>query len=487
MFCTVLLVLAGATFANTYTLEMLLQAGFTNDHRLKLIEEEMRKADQKIDETRSGAMPVVDFTANVSHAFNQYNMFRDKLSSLSSSTAGDNGYPSLVSQLGPAATFPDSVLAYNIMYLAAAAGEQLQSLDLTAYPNAASFSLSVNQPLYAQGTVSLGLRIARLSQRSLVCKYQAAQDSVGAAIFKLFYASLLAQNTVTIKENAVTLARETHRIAVVNFSLGTGIELDTLTSRLNLENAQIEHQEALAQQKLSLEALIMHAGIVEQAGNMALQGDFPSGDFSISREEALERMQANNRQLSQLKTGEEVQAELVKLARADYMPTVFCGGSFSQIGAFESAAEVKREIFQSDYKVYLGVNMRLFDGLQRSSKVQQAFSDLRAFHQTRKIALDGLQLATKKAWEDMETARQKLIRSQSVLTLAEKSYAIAKTTFELGSMTMQDFRLREQDLNAARLAQTAARFAFHSAVVDLQVLMGELPVQEYVKTGAVAE
>ena len=81
------------------------------------------------------------------------------------------------------------------------------------------------------------------------------------AITKLFYASLLAQKSVEIQLEAVKLAEESHRLAVIQLAVGKGSELDTLISRLRLENARIDVQKAQSDLRMSYEAIIMQTGI----------------------------------------------------------------------------------------------------------------------------------------------------------------------------------------------------------------------------------
>jgi outer membrane protein TolC len=80
---------------------------------------------------------------------------------------------------------------------------------------------------------------------------------------------------------------------------------------------------------------------------------------------------------------------------------------------------------------------------------------------------------TRSVWEDLETSRKRLDQARAVGALAEKAYTISKKAYELGGITLLEFQNSEQQVNNARLALNAAQFGFHSAVVDMRLLMGD--------------
>ena len=101
--------------------------------------------------------------------------------------------------------------------------------------NSVAASITVNQPLYAQGKVFYGVKIAKAHQRTLLCKHFQEKMRIKADVTILFYNALLAQKNVEIAYEGITLAEGTHNLAVVTHSVGNASELDTLNSRLHLE------------------------------------------------------------------------------------------------------------------------------------------------------------------------------------------------------------------------------------------------------------
>jgi outer membrane protein len=443
--------------ATTYTLDALLEFGFENAQEIKLVEEEMKKADAQIKEYYGMALPVLEFSSQYQFAPKQFNPLgtAEGTEDMSITELLEESGVSQISESG-------AFIIGNVL-------DGMMS-GLTPKKHMASIGVSLTQPLFSQGKVLSGIRIARLYNRSLLCKWQDAKMQVKARITKLFYSGLLSEKITAIQENAITLSEETHRLAVLRLQTGNGTELDTLKTRWHLENARIKHQESLKQRRMAFDALIKVCGVPDNVEDMKLEGDFPDDNYSIEMDVALQRVQSENKQIIQLNVSREIQKHLVKIAKKDYLPVVYCGGSLSKITQFNVDEDV---VWQDDQRIFIGLSYTLFRGMRRAYSIKQAKATERMVVHGRELAIEGLELATRNAWEDLETSRKNLDQAKSQLALAEKVYSISKKAYEVGQITLLEFQDSEQNLNGARIALNAARFGFHSAAVDLRLLTAE--------------
>lgn len=452
-------------FSEPYTLEQLIDSGFENSREIKMVEEEISKADAQIWEYKAKAFPVIDFSANYQYALKQY-------SPLSFGNMGSG--MSITQLLAQNGITPDSEPGEYI--IAGAFDALMQGMSEASKPkkNLVSLGLTLQQPLFAQGKVSIGLKIATIYSRSLLCKLQDKQMAVKADITKLFYAALLAQNNETVKQNAVNLAQEAHKIATARFSYGKGTELDTLNTRLFLVKSEMEYQDAQKQRKMALDALIKKTGISAPLEEFHISGDFPRIDYNIELEQAFQRLHKENKKIIQLNAAEEIQKHQVKLVKSDYYPIVYCGGSINKISQFN--ADDNDIAWHNDQKLFVGINYTLFSAGQRYQRIRQTQSDLRSFQQVKAQTVEQLELATRNVWEELQTARKRLALTQSVLTMAEKGHIISKKAYEVGQITLYDFQKSEQELNDAHVKFNGALFAFHSTVVDMKLLLAEYTI-----------
>ncbi len=443
--------------ATTYTLDALLEIGFENSRVIKIVEEEMDKADAQVKEYYGMAFPKLEFNSYYQFAPNQFNPL---------GAGGDMEDISIVDLLEM------SGIQQSIEPGAHLIGGVLDGMmaGLTPKKHLTSVGLSLTQPLFSQGKVLTGLKIAKLYNRGLLCKWQDTKMKVKANISRLFYTALLAEKNNEIQKNAITLAGEGHRLAVIRYQSGKGTELDTLNSRLNLENSRITCQESIKGKRMALDALVKTTGIPAKVEDIKLSGEFPDGDYTIDLQDAIRYVRSENKQVIQLNVAREIRYKLVKIAKSDYLPLVYCGGSISKITQFNPEDDV---VWQNDQKVFIGLSYNLFHGLQRHQKIKQAKSDARSIEQSRELAIEGLELMARNAWESLETSRKKLAQSKSLLALAEKAYNISKKAYELGGITLLDFQDSEQKVNGARIANSAALFEFYNAVIDMRLLMGD--------------
>jgi outer membrane protein len=324
-----------------------------------------------------------------------------------------------------------------------------------------------------------GLKIARDYKETLLCKYDEARQNAKAQVIKLFYGALLAQTRVGILEEALGLSFETHRLAVARFTLGKSSQIDTLSSRLGIEKARMDIQSARGDLKSVYEALIRQAELHIPADSFSVKGEFPRDEYGISLDEAVAAFRRDNKKLGQLRGGYLVQERLIKMARTDYLPLVYCGGSLGKYLLFDRAGDIDwGKEGQDDRSVFIGATYTLFNGLQRRQKVKQAVEDMNTFRLTMEQATDGLEIALRAAWEAMETHRQQLASARALTDLAARAVELARKAYELGSITLFELQQRELADREAQLALNAARYGFHNAVLDLKLLMGALSMNE---------
>ncbi|MFP4417606.1 MAG: TolC family protein [Fibrobacterota bacterium] len=449
--------------AENYTLDQLVTFGYKNSPELKQIRKEVEKVGAQIDEAYGRAMPRVSVSANFQYAFESFN-------ALSAGMSGNS--LSLTDIAGDA--YRSNVINEQDMAVMGIVDQALGGLSsMEAPPNAVNLGLTLQQPLFAQGKVSTGLKIAKTAQRSLVCKMQDAEQRTRAEVTRLFYGAMLARENIALQDESVRIARESHRLSVVRHALGTGSELDTLSSQIRVQQVQIESENAQSDYLLALEALIQGTGIKDTPDSVQLTGDFPDDEFDISLDEALSRMENENKQLGQLLSGEQIHGHLLTMSKTDFLPKVYAGASLGRIALFDWGDPVT---WHDDQKVFIGMEMDLFTGVQRLYKVRQARADLERVRINRQDVISDLRLAVKSAHKKMRLARRQVKQTEAMISLAEKGHQIAKRAYEIGKNTLVELQNSELQLKQARMAHNAARMNFYMAVVDLRLLMGDFNI-----------
>jgi outer membrane protein TolC len=449
--------------AAEYTLDNLVTEAIRYSKQVQGVQKEIEKTRYQVKEAIGSGLPKIKGTAYYSYG-EAYSPF----------TSGGSDTTGFGQTLKDAYSFDTSLSKIGPLITGITLGQLSGMFDDFTKKNTLSLGLSVEQPIFAQGKVGIGLKIAKSYQSSLQYRLKGEEQSVKGAVTKLFYAALLAKSNVSIQREAVKLAEETHRLAVIQHAVGKGSELDTLTSRLRLENARIDVQKSESDLRLAYEAILTQTGIQDAANTFSVVGEFPEIAFSLTEDEALSDVMAKNTDIQFLESTQAVQDQLVELAKSDFYPLVYAGASFGKLSQFNTFDELKDVGLANDWKVFAGLSMDLFTGFRRSQKLNQARTDNQKFVLTKEQAKDGLQLATKLAFEQVTLSKDRLDATRSVLVLAEKGHSIAKKAYEVGSKTFLDVQNAEFELNRAKIALSAAKFSFHTALIDLKLLMGDL-------------
>ncbi|MBD3241031.1 MAG: hypothetical protein GF331_10640, partial [Chitinivibrionales bacterium] len=280
---TAMLLAVRVSEAREYTLDELVSESMRTSKEIKKVESELAKTEEQIWEAKGGAFPRISASANYQYAWEQYNPFGSAIDFSAFSFETDTSAPTATEAIyfDGAATSDDSVLAAYIDGINAAFGQigaAFSGIDTELPKHTFNMSLALEQPLFAQGKVRVGLRIARAYRQSVLCKYDAARQRVKARATKLFYGALLAKRNLEIREGAVGLSEEVHRLTVLRQGVGTGSVVDTLSSRLELEKARMEQRKARGDLHSAYDALLKMAGLVEPVEEFSVAGEFPNGD-----------------------------------------------------------------------------------------------------------------------------------------------------------------------------------------------------------------
>ncbi|MFP4681352.1 MAG: TolC family protein [Chitinispirillaceae bacterium] len=462
-------VLCSTALSRVFELEKLLRDAYKTSNELRTIEKELQKAEAQVNEAMGTALPTVSTSVNYAYSISQYSPF---------SMPSSSEPVTLVDSLGAYGISPYDSLGRSMYMVAGAMDQMLQSLNSIAEDkrkNSLSLSLSINQPIYAQGKVGIGLKIAETHQSMLVCKYNEVKLRVKAKVITRYHATLIAKKNFEVARQNLNLLEKSHQISVTRFNVGNGSEFDTLSTQLYLQNAKADLYKAESDLRLAKEALVLAAGLSVSPENFQLEGEIPDMPFEMTLEQAIDNLHSNNYTVNQLKGSTELSDYMVRLAKSDFRPMIFAGASFGRVGRFTDFGDMNQgSNWSNDHKVFVGMNWTLFSGLQRTQKLRQAQMDRSITYINEQQIIENLELAVKNAYEQVMINRNRLEAIRSVMDLAEKSYGIAAKAYEVGQRPLIDMRNAELEMTRARTNYNAVLFAYLKAVVDLQVLTADL-------------
>lgn len=315
----------------TLTLEECLKLGIENNLSLEGSRNEMRKAKHLLSENRAKLWPQISAVAGFNDNFNP-----------PVSVTDESAYGNLYNVT--------KTLQYN-----ASAGLQLQ------------------MPLYNQ-TVYTAVDIARTLNELNRLSYEKAREDLMMQISKMYY---LGQNTMEqltlIQENMVRL-RELRDITLAFFDNGMAMEVDVKRVNINLENQQVQYDNAKSM-------------LVQQLNLLKYVMDYPADEEITLTPVDTERIQLASLtglrgdlyELQLLQSQEKLAGQQKDLIRQGYLPSLTLTGSWM----YSAYTDKARHWFHSGPSNYwypstgLGITLRvpIFDGFDKRARIRKAQID----------------------------------------------------------------------------------------------------------------
>lgn len=414
----------------TLTLEECLRIGIENNLSLAGSRNEMRKAKHLLSENRAKLLPQINAVAG----FN------------------DNFHPPVSVTDGSAYGNPYNVtktLQYN-----ASAGLQLQ------------------MPLYNQ-TVYTAIDIARTMNELNRLSYEKAREDLMLQISKMYY---LGQNTVEqlalIQENRVRL-QELRDITQAFFDNGMAMEVDVKRVNINLENLQVQYDNAKSMlvQQLNLLKYVMDYPAEEE---ITLTPVNPEQVESVS----LTGLRSDLYELQLLESQEKLAGQQKDLIRQGYLPSLSLTGSWM----YSAYTDKARHWFHSGPSNHwysssgLGLTLRvpIFDGLDKRARIRKARIDEENARLNYENMRKNMETQYLNATNDLMNNQRNFRKQKDNYLLAEEVYQVTTDRYREGIASMTEVLQDEMRMSEAQNNYLSAHYNYQVANLTLLKLTGQL-------------
>lgn len=414
----------------TLTLEECLKLGIENNLSLEGSRNEMRKAKHLLSENRAKLWPQISAVAG----------FNDNFNPPVSVTDG-SAYGNLYNVT--------KTLQYN-----ASAGLQLQ------------------MPLYNQ-TVYTAVDIARTLNELNRLSYEKAREDLMMQISKMYY---LGQNTMEqltlIQENMVRL-RELRDITLAFFDNGMAMEVDVKRVNINLENQQVQYDNAKSM-------------LVQQLNLLKYVMDYPADEEITLTPVDTERMQSASLtglrgdlyELQLLQSQEKLAGQQKDLIRQGYLPSLTLTGSWM----YSAYTDKARHWFHSGPSNHwypstgLGITLRvpIFDGFDKRARIRKAQIDQENARLNYENALKQMQTQYLNATNELMNNQRNFKKQKDNYLLAEDVYQVTTDRYREGIASMTEVLQDEMRMSEAQNNYLSAHYNYQVANLALLKLTGQM-------------
>lgn len=414
----------------TLTLEECLKIGIENNLSLAGSRNELRKAKHLLSENRAKLLPQINAVAGFNDNFNP---------PVSVTDGSAYGNPYNVTK----------TLQYN-----ASAGLQLQ------------------MPLYNQ-TVYTAIDIARTMNELNRLSYEKAREDLMLQISKMYY---LGQNTVEqlglIQENRARL-QELRDITQAFFDNGMAMEVDVKRVNINLENLQVQYDNAKSMlvQQLNLLKYVMDYPAEEE---IALTPVNPEQVESVS----LTGLRSDLYELQLLESQEKLAGQQKDLIRQGYLPSLSLTGSWM----YSAYTDKARHWFHSGPSNHwypssgLGLTLRvpIFDGLDKRARIRKARIDEENARLNYENMRKNMETQYLNATNDLMNNQRNFQKQKDNYLLAEEVYQVTTDRYREGIASMTEVLQDEMRMSEAQNNYLSAHYNYQVANLTLLKLTGQL-------------
>ena len=356
------------------------------------------------------------------------------------------------------------------------------SLALRRQEMAEGLSFGGKNTFNVAGTVSLPLfvpsvyrqlKLTRTQMEVAVESARATRIDMIAAVRSAYYNILLAEQSLTVLEEAATTTDRVVKNTEELYKNGLAAEYDYLTARVqrsNLDPQIIQLKNGISIAKLQLkmylsipeEVEIDVVGSLDDFKDMALLGT----DYELDLE--------NNTTIKTLDLQLEMLDHQEKLIQTTRMPTVAAFGQISYIGQERSdlggllggmtgggATNVEQSKFWWQYPISLGaqISIPIFAGFKKTNQLREVRNQAEQLRIQRDYAEQGIRLQVQQSINTLLTARSMMLANAETVLQAEKAYEISYTRYEAGAGTILE-------LNSAQLSLTQAQLSYSQSIYD---------------------
>ena len=315
----------------------------------------------------------------------------------------------------------------------------------------------VTVPIWMGGKINAANRAARLNERTATEQGNQTRNALISELVERYFGLALAQQVVAVRQQVVDGVRrhlEDARALEKNGMIAQ-------SERLYVEFKMAEAERELANAELQ-------AQTIASALNSTLGQDNAwqpvTSMFIVDRVEDVayyqDLAQDRNPLLNQVSLKRQLAEEGVRARRSDFLPQVAAigGGSFYN---YQVAGLVPR------WAVGVGVNIKIFDGLNREYKYSAAKQTVRRVGALQNKAGKDISVLVEKLYNQMMNYRNQMTSIDASLNFAEEYLRMKNAAFLEGMSSSSDLIDAELNLAGVRTERLQAAYNFDLLLAQL--------------------
>ena len=315
----------------------------------------------------------------------------------------------------------------------------------------------VSVPIWLGGKINAANRAARINERTAEEQGNQTRNALISELVERYFGLALAMQVVEVRRQVVDGVRRHLEDAVALEKNG----MIAQSERLYVEFKMAEAERELANAELQAATI---ASALSNTLGRENEWQPVTSMFILSKVEELDYYQdlaqIRNPLLSQVSLKRQLAEEGVRVQRADFLPQVAAigGGSFYN---YQVAGLVPR------WAVGVGVNIKIFDGLNREYKYSAAKQTARRVSELQNKAGKDISVLVEKLYNQMMNYRNQMTSIDASLAFAEEYLRMKNAAFLEGMSSSSDLIDAELNLAGVRTERLQAAYNYDLLLAQL--------------------
>ena len=327
-----------------------------------------------------------------------------------------------------------------------------------------AFALSLTQPLYTSGQISLANQQAKLSYQVAREDLKSTQSEIAFQVKQSFYSVILAQENLQITEQALGQAEAHLQIAESFYQSGRASRFDLLRAKVEMAKFKPEVIRAKNDLALAKESLAI---LLSQPSSLEIEEKLKFEPGLLSLDETLQAALAGRSDLKNLRLQGDMAGLSIRITQAVNLPSLSFMGNYQ----YTSSGGSK---WKNDWNVNLVLGFTLFDAGKNKAQVEQRRSQVRQTQLAIKQLRDGIQLEVKQAFWNIQAAKESMVAQEQSIQQAEEALSIAEARYKNGTITQVEVLDAQLALTSAQLGYTGALYDYNLSRANLTKAMGKI-------------
>lgn len=336
----------------------------------------------------------------------------------------------------------------------------------------ASAGLQLQMPLYNQ-TIYTAMSITKVMDEINNISYEKAREDLIMQITKMYYLGQSTAEQISIISENIIRMKELRDITTAFFDNGMVMEVDVKRVNINLENLQVQYDNAVAmltQQINMLKYVIDYPAETDVTLTPVDTGNITTAEMSGLYEDQPE--------LELLKKQSTLAEKQKKMISQGYIPSLSLTGSFMYSGFSNNASKWFDSGSSSRWYNSSGLGITLhvpiFDGLDKHSKVKKAKLDMENARLSYKDALKSFRTQYFNAANDLMNSCRNFSKQKDNYILAEDVYEVTSDRYREGVASMTEVLQDEMRMSEAQNNYVIAHYNYRVNNLTMLKLTGKL-------------